>query len=98
MARQHLLDDFGHAVQRPLFEALGQADDRDPRSNKRRRLLENLTKSVRRHPHDHDVSRCDRIFEIVGGTKTLRQRTAFQVRRVSVLMLDLGCNVAIAGP
>ena len=38
--RRHLGDDLGHAQQRPLFQSLGQADDRDPRVDPRRRRLQ----------------------------------------------------------
>ena len=40
VAGEQLVDHLGHPQLRPLLEALGEADDRDPRAHVRNRLLE----------------------------------------------------------
>ena len=55
MAGSDLADDLGHATQRPLLDALGQAHDRDAGNQARLQLGEHVTKAVRRHAHHDDV-------------------------------------------
>ena len=67
MARQHLVDDLGHPQPRALLEALGQADDRDPRPEQRRGGLERGPEAVRRDADHEHVGVIDRLLERVGA-------------------------------
>src|SRR5205807_3878191 len=56
-------NDFGHALERLLLDALGEADDRRPTGEEGPGLVENLAKAMGGHTHHHALSTVEGLFE-----------------------------------
>ena len=95
----HLVaDDLGHPQQRSLLEALGQADDRDPRVDPLLGRGHRRAHRRRRHADDQQLGVAHRLLQVVGGHQALRQREPGEVRLVGVVGVDLGRRLGAAGP
>ena len=91
-------DDFRHAQQGIVLDALGRADKQHRLAEVRAHRLEQMPGVMRRHDADHDRGLVQRFGEIVGGTNRGGNRVAGKKQLVDVAGVDAVTNFRLMRP
>ena len=95
--RQDLCDHLGKQLSGRLLDALGADHERLIGAHMRGKLIGDGADLLRRCHHQHEVAGGD-FVELGGGLDGWIERDPRQVKRVSMLLVDLGDGLGLVGP
>ena len=98
MAWQHIGDHLGRTLAGVSLESLGEADDRDPGTQERRRLLQHRAHSARGDRHHEDVGAARGLLQDGGRPQLGVQIKTGEVAGIAMAGLDLVGHCLVPRP
>ena len=95
---QHIAEHLCRALERCLLDALGEADDRKVRSNKRLRLLHQRSQVLRRHSGDHCLGLSQRVVQRGGAPEAIGEVDPAEEDLVLVAPVDVIDDLGLERP